>query len=384
MLPLQNTMQESLKSNRYKTPVFKKDQPDDSFKFQPLPKPVGNYPYHFDVEQAVPDLDENKLVFHMVGDTGSVRNPSFQKLVVAQMLRHFKVNGFEQDEPKFLYHLGDVVYNFGEAAEYEKQFFTPYQKYPAPIFAIAGNHDSEVNPDSRPYKSLDAFSAVFCTADSGYVPFSGTADRKSMTQPNVYWTMETPLATIIGLHSNTPKFGIVTDEQREWFMKELVYADSKRPDKAVLVCIHHSPYSADINHGSSLPMIEFLEGAFKETGIKPDVVFSGHVHNYQRLEKQYPDGDKVLFIVAGGGGYDELHPIASLNDERFNNENLLFKDVELLNYCDDKHGFLKISIVRIADGLSLTGEYYSIPHEEEIDSDDPAELADRFVVDIKK
>jgi len=337
-----------------------------------------------DLTEIVDDPPVDKMVFHMVGDTGSVRNPSFQKLVVAQMLRHFKANGAEEDDPQFLYHLGDVVYNFGEASAYKSQFFTPYEKYPAPIVAIAGNHDSEINPDSKPYKSLDAFTAVFCDTERQVVSFSGDAERRSMTQPNVYWTLETPLATFIGLHSNTPKFGIVTEEQRAWFRKELLAADKHRPEKALIVCIHHSPYSADINHGSSIPMIEFLESAFAETGVKPDVVFSGHVHNYQRMQKQYPDGDSVLFIVAGGGGYDELHPVASEDDDRFTNENSMFQGVQLLNYCDDKHGFLKVSIERGPEGLSLSGAYYSIPHEEEIDSDDPAVLADEFLINLRR
>lgn len=374
----------SISETKYKTPVFKKNQPDDSFKYQPLPTPAGQYPYHMSLAEIVTDPPEDKMVFHMVGDTGSVRNPSFQKLVVAQMLRHFKENGSEADDPQFLYHLGDVVYNFGEASEYQKQFFAPYERYPAPIVAIAGNHDSEVNPDSRPYKSLDAFTAVFCDTERRTVPFSGSAGRKSMNQPNVYWTLETPLATIIGLHSNTPKFGIVTEEQREWFRQELRSADKLRPEKAVIVCIHHSPYSADINHGSSIPMIAFLEAAFAETGVKPDVVFSGHVHNYQRMEKQYADGDKVLFIVAGGGGYDELHPVASEDDDRFTNDNPMFKDVDLMNFCDDKHGFLKVEIERTDNGMKICGEYYSIPHEEEIDSDDPAVLADSFCINLNR
>ena len=51
-----------------------------------------------------------------------------------------------EDRPLFLYHLGDVVYNFGQASEYYKQFFTPYKNYPAPVFAIPGNHDGDVDP----------------------------------------------------------------------------------------------------------------------------------------------------------------------------------------------------------------------------------------------
>ena len=147
----------------------------------------------------------------MVGDTGSLRSPDFQKNVVGQMVRQYQHTG---DHPQFLYHLGDVVYNHGEASQYQRQFFDPYKHYPAPIFAIAGNHDSDVNPDAAPYNSLEPFMTVFCDTSPHTVAFSGGSERKSMVQPNVYWTLNTPLANIIGMHSNVPKFGIVTEEQR--------------------------------------------------------------------------------------------------------------------------------------------------------------------------
>ena len=39
-----------------------------------------------------------------------------------------------------------VVYNFGESRYYYDQFYEPFRAYPAPIFAIPGNHDSFVVP----------------------------------------------------------------------------------------------------------------------------------------------------------------------------------------------------------------------------------------------
>jgi Calcineurin-like phosphoesterase len=46
-----------------------------------------------------------------------------------------------QQFPAFFYHLGDVVYYDGEHASYYQQFYDTYLHYPAPIFAIPGNHD---------------------------------------------------------------------------------------------------------------------------------------------------------------------------------------------------------------------------------------------------
>ena len=368
---------------KYTTPVFKKNQPDDTYKFQPLPAPTGNSPYHLSLNDIQPVANQQQMMFQLVGDTGSVRNASFQRQVAGAMARQNLEAVSKEYQPLFLFHLGDVVYNFGEAEHYFSQFFEPYADYPNPIFAIAGNHDSDVNPASEvPYQSLDAFTSVFCDSVSQPVIFAKSSKRKSMVQPNIYWTLETPLANIIGLHSNVPKFGVITPEQRNWFIEELKTANLERPGKAIIVCIHHAPYSADINHGSSIPMIEFLEGVFEETGIRPDIVFSGHVHNYQRFNKRYADGVTVPYIVAGAGGYDELHPIAYLNDERFTGENPLFDDVQLVHYCDNKHGFMKVTLEKTEAGLTLKGEYYSIAHEEQSAGITVAALDDSFVIKI--
>lgn len=367
---------------RYNTPVLKKDQPDDSYKFRPLPAPSGPYPYHLALKDVLPSIGEDSMVFHMVGDTGSMRSPDFQREVVKEMVEQFETAA-PGERPQFLYHLGDVVYNHGEASQYQRQFFDPYKLYPAPVFAIAGNHDSDVNEESAvKYNSLEPFMTVFCDTAPHTVPFSGGAARKSMVQPNVYWTLKAPLANIIGMHSNVPKFGIVTDEQREWLKAELKAADSERPGKALIICIHHAPYTADINHGSSIPMITLLESVFEETGVRPDIVFSGHVHNYQRMKRAYPDGKSVCFIVAGGGGYDELHAIAALDDIRFTNDYPTFQQVRLESYCDNKHGFLKVSLERSATGLTLTGRYYSVPHRAQPDTPVNATLEDTFVLPI--
>jgi predicted phosphodiesterase len=372
-------------NQKYTTPVIKKDQPDDSHKFQQVPAPTGQYPYHLQLEKVVAHQSEDKLVFHMVGDTGSLRSPDFQKLVAEQMEHQFEGRNL-RDRPAFLYHLGDVVYNHGEIERFEKQFFEPYQNYPAPIFAIPGNHDSDVNPDNPvPYTSLSAFKEVFCSPQASAVAFSGGNSRKSMIQPNVYWTLETPLANIIGLYGNVTKYGAITADQREWFINELKWAGAQRPQKALIVCIHHAPYSADINHGSSVPMIELFENAYQETGIRPDIVLSGHVHTYQRFSKKYGDGVEVPFIVAGAGGYDELHPVAEISDKRFTSENSLLDGVSLENYCDTKHGFLKMTIEKTLSGIEFMIEYFTIPHEKIMDEFSPAAIADRhrFVIQTR-
>jgi predicted phosphodiesterase len=362
-------------------PVFKVSAIDDQENFKPLPPASGNYPFHLNIENVTPIVDQHKLVFHMAGDTGSLRSSDFQRIVANEMTLQYHNAVTAADRPQFLFHLGDVVYNFGQASEYYNQFFSPYKDYPCPVFAIAGNHDADVDPlDPQKPQTLEAFRSVFCNTEIKHIALAGDTNRKANIQPNVYWALQTPVADIIGLYSNVPKFGTVTDEQKDWFINELKTYASRTDKMALIVCIHHAPYSADTNHGTSLHMQRLLNEAFTAANVLPDIVFSGHVHNYQRFNKYYPNGKVVPFIVAGAGGYSDLHELAGPNDPQFPDESPLLDNVELQNYCDEAHGFLKITISKKDKGLILNGGYYIIPPVDSLGAG--AELYDSFTVNI--
>ena len=355
--------------------VFKTEQLDDQHKFQVLPEPTGAYPYRLKSDIQAQD----KLVFHMVGDTGGAGLPDTQTNIASQMAQQYLHIERKQDQPAFLYHLGDLVYHYGEADQYQHQFLAPFEKYPGPIYAIAGNHDSDINPESDHYESLDAFYAAFCNTVPRSICFGENIRRKSQVQPNAYWTMETPLAIIIGLHTNVPKYGCIKKDQKSWFIDELKHAASEHKDKAIIVCMHHAPYSADFNHGSSMAMIDFLDSSFEVSGVKPDIIFSGHVHNYQRFSKYYTDGKIVPFIVAGAGGFEELHRLADPYHQDYTAESDYFNQVNLDSYCDDQHGFLKITIEKNPFNFSIKGSYYTVGQANDPHS---AMLFDSFSVDL--
>jgi hypothetical protein len=86
-----------------------------------------------------------QIVFHSVGDTGIVVGPATQSLVADKMVTDFNVANLA-DVPSFLFHPGNVVYYFGEATYYYDQFYSPYRDYPAPVLALAGNHDGVWHP----------------------------------------------------------------------------------------------------------------------------------------------------------------------------------------------------------------------------------------------
>jgi len=345
------------KRNPRKRPVFKVSAIDDQEKFQPLPSATRAYPYRLDIEQILPDIaHDDSISFHMAGDTGGLSSPEYQQQVIAAMIDQCRTEA--ADKPQFLFHLGDVVYNYGQASEYYRQFFNPYRNYPCPIFAIPGNHDADIDLTRlNPTPSLEAFVKVFCDTEQRELDLAGDTGRKSNIQPNVYWVLETPLADIIGLYSNVPRFGNVQNEQRQWFIESL--KTSATNNKAIIVCVHHSAYSADINHGSSIHMQMLIDGAIRESGVFPDAVFSGHVHNYQRFNKIYPGGEIVPFVVAGGGGYAGMHALADPDDPEFPESSCLLDGVELQNYCDDEHGFLKIDLEKKDDSLTIKGQYFT-------------------------
>lgn len=352
--------------------------------FQPLPSPTGKAPFHLDIKNIISAANFNTIVqnkrmsFHTMGDVGGVKNPADQVLVADHMEMQFDKNN-TANNPAFLYIIGDVVYYYGQLKEYNNQFYEPYKFYPAPIFAIPGNHDGDIDPtDTTKPSSLDAFVKLFCSKKPVIPAEAGDAPRTTMIQPNVYWTLVTPVANIIGLYTNVPEGGSIKDDQKKWFVKELIDAAKERTTKALIVTLHHPPYSMDTHHGASVKMQDFLTAAFKEANVQPDIVFTGHVHNYQRFTKK--EGNReVPYIVAGAGGYWHLHNITTKNAPIKTPCPSSFAGVTFEKFSEDRHGFLKMDVDM--NKRTIKGEYYTVPRIQESWKNPPS-LFDTFTVDL--
>jgi hypothetical protein len=146
-----------------------------------------------------------QIVFHAAGDTGATRGPKTENTVVDKMLSDFTGEA-SSAVPQFFYNLGDIVYSFGEHKYYYDQFYDAYRDYPAPIFAIPGNHDGIVLPPpagtGNAGDSLAAFLANFCAPGFAHSPDATGLSRTTMIQPGVYYTLEAPFVRILGLYSN--------------------------------------------------------------------------------------------------------------------------------------------------------------------------------------
>ena len=277
--------------------------------FQPLPRPLGLPPYHYSLTDNFPAIAGNiqsagKMVFHILGDSGGVKDGEFQDNVAEALVEQLSD---ASDSPQFCYHVGDVVYFTGMPTDYYAQFYEPYSHYTRPILAIPGNHDGEVD-DPEEQTSLDGWVEYFMQATPGVDPISKDAPRVTLSLPNVYWTLVTPFATIIGMYTNVPEGGSVDSVQQQWVTNEFHTAPT---DRALILALHHPIYSFDTFHSGSSKMADVLENAIRDTGRVPNLVLSGHVHDYQRIEKQIGSDGPTPFIVCGNGGYHNLHAIHS-------------------------------------------------------------------------
>jgi hypothetical protein len=298
---------------------------------QPIPPAQTGVPPYLNLADFIPQQLLNaiqaagKIVFHAVGDTGAAKVNARQTAAVAigneagvadAMVTDVQTGGL--NGPAFFFHLGDVIYNFGEAQYYYDQFYEPFREYDRPIFAIPGNHDGMVfgQGSSGPQiPTLDAFLTNFCASSVGPSPDAPSMVRSVMTQPAVYFTLDAPFVSIIGLYSNVldtgggiissegGKFPLVND-QLDFLTAELTRLKPQRQagQRGVLIAVHHPPLSVDAKTGGSAGLMQDIDSCCKAAGLWPDALLSGHAHLYQRFTRTV-NGRSVPYIVSGSGGY---------------------------------------------------------------------------------
>jgi len=298
-----------------------------SNQLQPVPAPTVNPPrlnltdiLGGSIIQAIQAA--KKITFHSVGDTGAAKQsgPATEASVADMMVGDVEAGGLVA--PAFFFHLGDVVYYFGESQYYYDQFYEPFRAYDRPIFAIPGNHDGVVHgatPNAPDVPTLQAFLRNFCAAQPVRSPDAGALVRSTMTQPGVYFTLDAPMVSIIGLYSNVlegpgvissqGKMYPISDAQLQFLQSELQRLKPARAagERAVIVATHHPPLSADAKHGGSTGLSRDIDKACQQAGLWPDAVLSGHAHLYQRFTRRTA-GREIPYIVSGSGGFAATRP----------------------------------------------------------------------------
>jgi hypothetical protein len=304
---------------------------------QQIPPPRPGVPLNIDLSDFLPTATiaaiqaAGSISFHAVGDTGAAKTGGHQTAATAVAQQASVADAMTADvaaggpnAPAFFFHLGDVVYEFGEAQYYYDQFYEPYREYDRPIFAIPGNHDGMVfgSTSTAPQNpTLAAFLTNFCAAESGPSPDALTITRSTMTQPGVYFTLDAPFVSIIGLYSNVLDTGggvissqgghyPISDVQLAFLTSELqrLAPDQAAGKRAILVAVHHPPLSCDAKTGGSAGLMQDIDACCKNAGVWPDAVLNGHSHLYQRFTRTI-NGRQVPYICSGSGGYAATAPM---------------------------------------------------------------------------
>ena len=317
-----------------------------------------------------------KLVFHAVGDTGGIVRAEPQLAVSDALAADLSGKTYATGLPAFFFHLGDVVYYFGQEEYYPEQFYDPYRNYDAPIFAIPGNHDGVMYQNEPIPYSLQPFVDNFCTATPQ--PGAPSFSRSTMTQPGVYFVLTAPFARIIGLYSNTSETsGIlgntqIGEDQVTFLTQQLEAALAARQadtqnqnPQALIIMVHHPPFTGSSQHFPSATMLAQIDSCCQQAGIWPDIVLSGHAHLYERYTRtMQADGRQIPYVVAGNGGYYNLSkmklnaagqkPKAGQHSEPDGQGNTINLDA----YNETDYGFVRLTVSAgtiLLESLAISG-----------------------------
>ena len=229
--------------------------------------------------------------FHNPHDTEAA-NPS---------VRVALVRAIADANPAFVCFTGDIVYNGNDASDWKTwdSETSIWREKGIPIYPALGNHDLHGDP---------------AVALGNY--FQRFPDLKNSR----YYSVRAANALLLVLDSSLDE---TSGPQGRWLTSEL----DNIPDKVdfVFIMLHHPPYTSSSDerkygggHSSRSPehmLAKMLEDRQAHTRAR-FVVFSGHVHNYERHEY-----GGVTYFVSGGGGA-HAYPIERAPDDPFQSKEI--------------------------------------------------------------
>jgi acid phosphatase type 7 len=282
------------------------------------------------------------LKFLFYADCGGVENPIFQKQVIAAMAQRLP-------GPAFLFCGGDQNYYNDDPAQWPIQFYQPLAHFPIPVVAIPGNHDGDPT-DGVPGAGISSFMANLCTAAPGLPPGDPHDEfgRDTQTQPSHDFGLALEAVTILGVWTNVASGGHLEPEQITWLTDAVQHAPTDRP---LILIEHHPPYSISADGGSSPQLNAVFDSIWQAAGRGPELILSGHVHDFQAFTRQLASGTRT-YVVCGNGGYHNLHAIAGDYEP-----GMTVADGITCDFADGTNwGFLELTV---AAG-KISGEYVQV------------------------
>lgn len=173
-------------------------------------------------------------------------------------------------DPAFIFHTGDLVER--PVAHRWDDFFSaiePFSKS-TPLVPVLGNHERN---DESYYRAFA-------------LPTGGGTYKEG------WYSFEYGPVNFVLLDSNVNQLGLGKfSEEREWLEREL----ENQTEPFTVAFFHHPIYSSIYSTGKNSGLADSWGVLFEKYGV--DLVFTGHVHAYERLVK-----NGVTYVITGGGG----------------------------------------------------------------------------------
>lgn len=216
-------------------------------------------------------------------------------------VRQALVQAIAEVHPAFICFGGDIVYNGYDTNDWKiwDSETAVWRANGIPVYPALGNHD--LHGDEK-------------IALANY--FQRFPDLKNSR----YYSVRIANTLLLTLDSSLPE---TSGPQGEWFLGELAHVPADVD--FVFVVLHHPPYTSSSDakklgggHSARSPeqeMAKVLE-IRQQTLHARIVVFSGHVHNYERHEH----GGVTYFVTGGAGAH--AYPIERAPDDPFQSKEI--------------------------------------------------------------
>lgn len=244
-------------------------------------------------------------------------------------VRRQLVRSIADTRPKFIVFGGDIAYN-GDKADDWKVYDSEtaiWRERKIPVFPALGNHDLHGD--------------VHTALANYFARFPGLKENR-------FYAVHAGNCLLLTLDSSLDE---VSGPQGDWLRDRLEHLPTAV--NFVFIVLHHPPYTSSSDaktyggghsaRAAEQKLAAYLESAQKQLRAHI-VVFSGHVHNYERHEH----GGVTYFVTGGGGAH--AYPITRAPDDPFQSleVNYHYLIVEV------RGGKLKVTINRVemTEGLA--------------------------------
>lgn len=224
------------------------------------------------------------------------------------------------EKPDFVAVPGDIVYENGLVSEYNKKFWPVYNADKAdsngapimrsiPFIAAVGNHDADTRdldkmPDALAYYMYfdQPLNGPLAAEGSAWVPVLKGSEKNKKAFYDAAGASYPRMSNFSYDYGNSHWTVIDADTYVDWTdstLKDWVKKDLEASKNATwhFVMFHHPGFNSSLEHNEQQQM-RLLAPIFEKA--KVDIVFNGHVHNYQRsFPMTFAPIKKGTLIVGG-------------------------------------------------------------------------------------